>query len=64
MEYIAGVDLLHYIKNNGNKPLSLEQAISVMRPILQATSLLHKNNITHLDIKHENIILTKEDDNS
>ena len=64
MEYIAGVDLLHYIKNNGNKPLSLEQAISVMRPILQATSLLHKKNITHLDIKHENIILTKEDDNS
>lgn len=64
MEYIAGVDLLQYIKNNGSKPLSLEQAISVMRPILQATSLLHKNNITHLDIKHENIILTKEDDNS
>ena len=26
--------------------------------------MLHKNNITHLDIKHENIILTKEDDNS
>lgn len=64
MEYIAGVDLLHYIKKNGNRPLSLEQAISVMRPILQATALLHKNNITHLDIKHENIILTKEDDNS
>ncbi len=64
MEYIAGVDLLHYIKKNGNKPLSLEQAISVMRPILQATALLHKNNITHLDIKHENIILTKEGDDS
>lgn len=35
-----------------------------MRPVLKAVALLHRNRITHLDIKHENIILTRQDDGS
>lgn len=65
MEYIDGVNLYQYIKNkNGNKPMSLDQALSVIKPILQAVKLLHNNRLTHLDIKHENIILTVENDKS
>jgi serine/threonine protein kinase len=64
MEYVDGVDLLRYIKDtsyNNGKPLSQEQGISIIFPILQAVALLHQHHITHLDIKPENIILTKNE---
>lgn len=64
MEFIAGDDLLRYIRKHKDTPLTESQMMSVMRPVLQAVSLLHKNRITHLDIKHENIILTQELDGS
>lgn len=65
MEYIDGLNLRQYIqKENHNKPMSEEQVLSVMRPVLQAVSLIHKNKLTHLDIKHENIVLTQERDGS
>lgn len=65
MEYIDGVNLRQYIqKQNHNKPMSEEQALSAMRPVLQAISLIHHNKLTHLDIKHENIVLTMERDGS
>lgn len=64
MEYINGETLSQYVKNNKGKPLTLEQTKSVMRPIFQAVVELHKKNITHLDIKHDNILLTFEDDDS
>jgi serine/threonine protein kinase len=64
MEYVDGVDLLRYIKDtsyNNGKPLSQEQGIGIIFPILQAVALLHQHHITHLDIKPENIILTKNE---
>ena len=64
MEYIDGRNLYQYVKANHGRPMSVEQMLSVMRPVLQAVSVLHKNKLTHLDLKHENIILTTEDDGS
>jgi serine/threonine protein kinase len=64
MEYIEGTNLLQFIKGNHNKPLSIELALDIMRPIMQAVALLHKHKLTHLDIKHENIILSEESDGS
>ncbi|MBD5296302.1 MAG: protein kinase [Bacteroides sp.] len=64
MEYIDGRNLYQYVKANHGRPMSVEQVLSVMRPVLQAISVLHKNKLTHLDLKHENIILTTEDDGS
>lgn len=65
MEYVEGLNLRQYIKNeNHNKPMTEEQAMSVMKLILQAVALLHANKLTHLDIKHENIILSREEDGS
>lgn len=64
MEYIDGCNLRQYVKNNGGKPLTVEEALSVMRPVLQAVSVIHGHMLTHLDIKHENIILTVEDNDS
>lgn len=64
MEYINGKTLSQYLKDNGGKPLSTEQMLSVMRPVLQAVDELHHHKITHLDIKHDNILLTTEDETS
>lgn len=65
MEFIDGSNLLQYvIKRNGGRPLSVAQTLSVMRPVLQAVALLHAHNLTHLDLKHENILLTFESDGS
>ncbi|MDE7413637.1 MAG: serine/threonine protein kinase [Muribaculaceae bacterium] len=62
MEYIDGKNLRQWVK--GHKAMSVNQTLSVIRPVLQALSLLHKKKLTHLDIKHENIILTNEADGS
>lgn len=64
MEFVDGVNLRQYIKKQHNRPLTLEQTLSVMRPILQAVALIHKNRLTHYDIKHDNILLTEEEDGS
>lgn len=63
MEFIDGYNIRQYVKKN-KKPLSVEQALSVMKPILQAVALLHKHTLTHLDIKHDNIVLTFVDDDT
>lgn len=64
MEYVDGPDLKKYITTHGKKPLTPEQALSIMRPVLSALSLLHRNYLTHLDIKHENIVLNQLPDGS
>lgn len=65
MEFIDGSNLLQYVtKRNGGRPLTVAQTLSVMRPVLQAVALLHAHNLTHLDLKHENILLTFESDGS
>lgn len=63
MEYVEGHNLRQYI-DAAKAPMTPEQALSVMHPVLQAVALIHKNRITHLDIKHENILLTRQDDGS
>jgi serine/threonine protein kinase len=65
MEYIQGVDLLRYIKEpaySGGKPLTEQEGLNIILPVLKAVSLLHEHHITHLDIKHENIILTQNEE--
>lgn len=63
MEFIDGYNIRQYVKKN-KRPLSVEQALSVMKPILQAVNLLHKQTLTHLDIKHDNIVLTFVDEDT
>lgn len=63
MEFIDGYNIRQYVKKN-KRPLSVEQALSVMKPILQAVDLLHKHTLTHLDIKHDNIVLTFVDEDT
>ncbi len=64
MDFINGFNLRQYVRKHHNRPLTLEQAMSVMRPILQAVALIHKSRMAHYDIKHDNILLTEEEDGS
>lgn len=58
MEYLEGESLADYVKRHG--PLSEQEAVCIMRPIIDAVSFLHRNRITHLDIKPANIMLSKD----
>jgi serine/threonine protein kinase len=58
MEYEEGIDLSQYLKQK-NKPLSQEEILSIMMPILEGLKEVHKHNYLHRDIKPGNILLRK-----
>lgn len=57
MEYLDGMSLAEYVAKNG--PMTEKGAQTLLAPIVDALSLLHKNHVTHLDIKPHNIMLAK-----
>jgi len=56
MEYEEGIDLGRYLKEK-NRPLTQEEILSIMMPILEGLKEVHKHNYLHRDIKPENILL-------
>ena len=63
MEYIDGPSLRDLVKRHGNKPLTWDEALMIIKPIAEAVSYLHQNRLTHLDIKPDNIIIDTKKDN-
>lgn len=55
MEFLNGKSLRREIKANG--PLTEEAALTIIKEVADAVAFLHKERITHLDIKPDNIIL-------
>ncbi len=60
MEYLEGVSLHDYVKSHGK--LSESETLALMRPIIHAVAYLHRNKMTHLDIKPGNIMITTDAD--
>lgn len=61
MEYISGPNLRDSIeKNRGGRPYSEKEALDIIAPVLDAMALMHSANITHLDIKPDNILLADD----
>ena len=58
MEYEEGVDLARYLKQH-SVPLSQEEILSIMMPILEGLKEVHSYNFLHRDIKPGNILLRK-----
>lgn len=56
MEYLPGMTLEKYVKQNGGK-LSIDEVLSKIEPIIDSLSLLHENNILHRDISPDNIMV-------
>ena len=59
MEYLDGVTLKEYLKQNGGK-IPYDRALEIILPILSALSMVHKAGIIHRDISPDNIFLTKD----
>ena len=55
MEFLNGKSLRKEIKANG--PLKEEAALAIIKEVADAVAFLHKERITHLDIKPDNIIM-------
>ncbi len=59
MEYVAGLDLKRYIKENA--PLSNEEAVRLMGQILLVIGYLpDRRGIIHRDLKPQNVLLTPD----
>lgn len=54
LEYLEGITLSDYLEKRG-QPLSQQEAINLLTPILQGISLLHRQGIIHYGICPQNI---------
>ena len=60
MEYLGGKSLRTTVTEQG--VMSEKQAVEVMKPVIDAVLYLHRYNMTHLDIKPDNIMLERTED--
>jgi serine/threonine protein kinase len=58
MEYVDGINLQDKIKNEG--PLDWQQALPILRQILNAINHAHAAGIIHRDIKPNNVMITSD----
>jgi len=59
MEYVEGTSFKQYIADQGGR-VSWEEALRVLRPVMEALSAVHKEGILHRDVTPDNIYLTKD----
>lgn len=60
MEFVEGENLRSYINRNGI--VNEQQLLEIISPLLHATQYMHDNNMTHLDIKPDNVMLKVDDE--
>ncbi|GAB3996467.1 hypothetical protein GCM10028807_39080 [Spirosoma daeguense] len=58
MEYLQGENLATFLRING--PISPQQLIAWMEPVLLAVGYAHKQDVVHRDIKPANLYLTTQ----
>lgn len=58
MEYVDGVPLAELL--DAYAPLDVDEAAAIMGPACAALSFAHANGILHLDLKPENVLVTRD----
>ncbi|MEN8906596.1 MAG: serine/threonine-protein kinase [Clostridiales bacterium] len=58
MYYLEGLTLKDHIKKNG--PLSFNEAIKLLIPIINSLIIIHKQRLLHRDISPDNIMILKD----
>ena len=56
MEYVQGTDLRKYLRGRQQKPAAAE-VLELMRPVMQAMTVVHKAGLVHRDISPDNIMI-------
>lgn len=60
MEFLYGQTLGETVRKNGR--MGQSEMLRLMRPVVEAAAYLHTMRITHLDIKPDNIMLSRDSD--
>nr|XP_033786180.1 serine/threonine-protein kinase 17A isoform X1 [Geotrypetes seraphini] len=60
LEYAAGGEIFNQCVADREEAFKEKDVQRLMRQILEGISFLHKNNVVHLDLKPQNILLTSE----
>ncbi|XP_069471806.1 serine/threonine-protein kinase 17B [Ambystoma mexicanum] len=58
LEYAAGGEIFNLCLADGDEMLSENEVIRLLRQILEGVHFLHQNNLVHLDLKPQNILLS------
>jgi len=59
MEYVRGMDLVHYVRHRGGK-LSMQDTLAILDPVMTALEKVHRQGLVHRDISPDNIMLDME----
>ena len=61
MEYVSGESLHAHLKAAPHRRFSEEKAKRLIKQLIGILSYLHQRNVTHRDIKLENVMLSSSD---
>ena len=57
MSYVEGVNLKDYLMKELKRPLTPQECMNLMTPVIQGISEVHRNGIVHRDISPDNLML-------
>ena len=60
MEYVEGIDLARYVARRGGR-IGMDETLRILKPAMEALSLVHASGLIHRDISPDNIMLHPRD---
>ncbi|MCH5161567.1 MAG: protein kinase [Clostridiales bacterium] len=61
MEFLDGLSLKKYLQRKGGK-ITVDEILTIMRPVMDSLTQVHKLGLIHRDISPDNILITKSNE--